>query len=213
MTSVLNSYLVQHRSLSIPGLGTVWIQPEPASKAVEGEKWLPPAVTYRIDKFHDTPEKEFFYFLAEHRQIPEYEAIKEYNEFTTAFCLAVRTEEEARWEGIGIFKKDQSGEIVIEQIARPFLLFTPIEAAEISRSAQPVIRQEETSSGEVITPDEEKEAASGLLEEELLNPAPAKRRWLMFAIALLVIILLVLLIYFYRNGYVWHSLFNQQSVF
>lgn len=213
MTSVLNSYLVQHRSLSIPGLGTIWIQPEPASKATEGEEWLPPAVIYRIDKFQDTPEKEFFHFLAEHRQIPEYQAIKEYNEFTTAFCLAVRTKEEARWEGVGIFKKDPTGEILIEQIAKPFLLFTPIEAAEISRSAQPVSRQEEMVSGEVITPDEKKEAGSSLLEGELLTPAPAKRRWLMFVIALLVIILLVLLIYFYRNGYVWHSLFNQQSVF
>lgn len=212
MTSVLNSYLVQHRSLSIPGLGTIWIQPEPASKATEGGEWLPPAVIYRIDKFQDTPEKEFFHFLAEHRQIPEYEAIKEYNEFTAAFCLAVRTKEEARWEGVGIFKMDPSGEIVIEQIAKPFLLFTPIEAA-IIRAAEPLTRQEEASSGEVITPDEKGEDASGLPEGELRTPAPAKRRWLMLVIALLVIILLVLLIYFYRNGYVWHSLFNQQSVF
>ena len=203
MTPVLNSYFVQHKNLSIPGLGTIWIDWEPASRSLEKDRWLPPAPVYRFDKFHDTPGKDFFHFIAERKKIPEHEAMKWYNELTAAFRSDVRTKEEVRWEGICIFKKGASGEITIEPVDHPFSLFAPVEVAAIIRTtvAEPVIIQEEA-----VEP-------VALPEEEQLSPAEAKRDWWIFAGVLFVVILLLLFIHFYLKGLVWQSLFNQQPVF
>ena len=202
MTSVLNSYLVQHKSLSIPGLGTIYVEWEPVTRDAEKDRWLPPAVRYRFDKFHDTPGKDFFHFLAEHKKIPEYEAINWYNKFAAAFRAEIKTREEARWEGVGIFKKDMTGEIVLEQLHKPFLLFEPVEAHEIIYpvAPEPVVEQ-----------DGEAEAAPAPPEEELA-PATVKSTWWLYVLVLFAIILLVLGFHFYQKGLVWHSFFNQQPV-
>lgn len=201
MTSVLNSYLVQHKNLSIPGLGTIYIDWEPASKSAEKDRWLPPVPVYRFDKFHDTPGKDFFHFIAERKQIPEHEAMKWYNELAAAFRSDVRTREEVGWEGIGLFQRDAAGEIVVRPIDQPFPLFEPIEVSEVSRAtvAEPMIIHEE---GEV--------PVASPAGEEQLSPAEAKKDWWIFAVVLFLVILLLLFIHFYQKGMVWQSLFNQQ---
>lgn len=203
MASVLNSYLVQHRNLSIPGMGTIYIDWEPASRSEEKGRWLPPVPVYRFDKFHDIPGKDFFHFIAERKKIPEHEAMKWYNEFAAALRSDVRTREEVRWEGIGIFKRDATGEIAVEPIDQPFSLFEPLEVAEISRMA----------GAEPVTVQDAAVPLALPAAEEKIIPAPVKKDWWIFALVLFVIILLLLFIHFYHKGMVWQSLFNQQPVF
>ena len=82
MLQVLNAYLFQHRSISIPGLGTIYLETFPAHVDVAGRTVLPPVYRFRFDKYFDAPEKEFFTYLATQGRMLDFEAIKWYNEFS-----------------------------------------------------------------------------------------------------------------------------------
>ncbi|WP_315816313.1 hypothetical protein [Paraflavitalea speifideaquila] len=59
MTEALTSYLIQHKSISIPGLGTVYIERIPAQTDFINKQILPPSYHFRFDKYFDAPDKEF----------------------------------------------------------------------------------------------------------------------------------------------------------
>src|ERR1700722_13173939 len=109
MLQVLNAYLFQHRSISIPGLGTIYLETFPASVEVADRAILPPAYRFRFDKYFDAPDREFFAYLASQGKMLDYEAIKWYNEFSLDLRSRIRTQEEVLWEGVGILRKDDSG--------------------------------------------------------------------------------------------------------
>src|SRR6202012_432037 len=133
MFQVLNAYLFQHRSISIPGLGTIYLETFPAGADVADRTILPPAYRFRFDKYFDAPDKEFFSYLAFQSNILDYEAIKWYNEFSFDLRNRIRAEEEVKWEGVGVLKKDGSGDIVLESVAAPAFFLQPAPAMRVNR--------------------------------------------------------------------------------
>src|ERR1700753_3491192 len=127
MFQVLNAYLFQHRSISIPGLGTIYLETFPANVDVAERTMLPPVYQFRFDKYFDAPDKEFFSYIASQQNMLDFEAIKWYNEFSFDLRNRIRTENQVDWEGIGILKKDGSGNILFESVLAnpPFLAPTP----------------------------------------------------------------------------------------
>ena len=79
MFEELNSYLYQHKSISIPGLGTIYMESLPASIDSSSKNILPPLYYFRFDKYFDAPDKEFFSYLASEKNMADYEAIRWYN--------------------------------------------------------------------------------------------------------------------------------------
>ena len=204
MIDILNSYFVQHKSISIPGLGTLHQQREPAILDAGTGQFMPPVFTYRFDKFFDAPPKEFFHFVAGRKRIPEYEAIRLYNEFAAAFKSGIKMNDQAEWKGAGIFKMDPSGDILFEPLTKPFTLFLPLKAEEISRPMP--------APAEAMTlQEEEQSAATETVVEEAADDI-AKPAWWIYALALIAFAILVLSIHFYNKGFSWHALFNQQLV-
>ena len=53
MWQVLNAYLFQHRSISIPGLGTIYLETMSANVDVADRTMQPPAYQFRFDKYFD----------------------------------------------------------------------------------------------------------------------------------------------------------------
>src|ERR1700754_3274916 len=114
MFAVLNAYLYQHRSISIPGLGTIYLETLPAAVDVAERTMLPPVYHFRFDKYFDAPEKEFFAYIATQQNILDYEAIKWYNEFSFHLRNRIKNEDAVIWEGVGTFKKDGTGNVLFE---------------------------------------------------------------------------------------------------
>src|SRR5579859_6901942 len=125
MFEVLNAYLIQHRSISIPGLGTIYLETLPAAVDVADRTMLPPAYHFRFDKYFDAPDKEFFAFIANQRNVLDFEAIKWYNEFAFDLRNRIRTENEVSWEGVGVLKKDGSGNVLLEPASSPLTFMQP----------------------------------------------------------------------------------------
>lgn len=191
MVQVLNAYLFQHRSISIPGLGTIYLETFPASIEVADRTIVPPAYRFRFDKYFDAPDKEFFAFLANQGKMLDYEAIKWYNEFSFDLRNRLRNEEEVAWEGVGILKKDGAGNILLESAAAPAFSSQPVPAVRVNRQDAVhtlLVGDRERTSGEM---------------NELLQEEATRRRfsWRLIALILAVLGLAFLGWYFYTHGW------------
>lgn len=192
MFQVLNAYLFQHRSISIPGLGTIYLETFPANVDVADRTMLPPVYQFRFDKYFDAPDREFFSFVATQRNMLDFEAIKWYNEFSFELRNRIRNENEVNWEGIGTLKKDGSGNIVFEsvQATPPFMAPTP---------AMRVNRQDAQHT--LLVGDRER--TSGEMNEWLHDEHTGRRQrsWWIIALVLGIIALAILGWHFYTHGW------------
>ena len=192
MFQVLNAYLFQHRSISIPGLGTIYLESLPASADVADRTILPPAYRFRFDKYFDAPDKEFFSYIAAQRNILDYEAIKWYSEFSFDLRNRIRTEDQVNWDGVGVLKKDLSGNVIFESISGNPLFMVPTPAMRVNRQdAQHML----------LVGDRER---TNVQMNEWLHEEGAgrkKRSWWIIALILGVIALAILGWHFYSNGW------------
>jgi hypothetical protein len=193
MWQVLNAYLFQHRSISIPGLGTIYLETMPANVDVADRTMQPPAYRFRFDKYFDAPDKEFFAFVAAQRNILDYEAIKWYNEFSFELRNRIRAEEQVAWDGVGVLKKDGSGGVLFEPSPSPLRFLQPVPAMRVSR---------QDAQHNLVVGDRER--TSGEMNEWLQDNARGRRRlsWWIIAVVLAVLALGFLGWYFYSHGFI-----------
>jgi len=202
MFSILNNYLFQHKSISVPGLGTIYLETLPASLDEAGKNILPPAYHFRFDKYFDAPDKDFFLHLAAEKNIPDYEAIKWYNEFSYELRNKIRHEEKAEWEGVGILKKDDEGNIIFESTASTPSFLQPVPANLVNRNDAANFSSAEengniNSTTEIAYP------------EEIVAP---KNNWWVYALVAAAVAIVVLLFHFSSHGWQAESTGNQQTL-
>lgn len=200
MIDILNKYLVQQKSINIPGLGTLYLERVPAHTDMESGQVFPPAYTLRFDKYFDAPDKAFFTYLASQKKIPDYEAIKLYNQFAQDIRSAIKFDEKAVWKDLGTFTKDDSGEVVFQPDSQLLQPFAPVTAEKIIGAeihAQPAVSLYE-------------EAAASLGTETPMPVMERKDHWRKYALLLGVIGLLILLYQLARYGFSWEAIANRQ---
>jgi len=205
MFEVLNSYLFQHKSISIPGLGTIYVEILPASIDIGNKNILPPVHRFRFDKYFDAPDKEFFSYLATQKKIPEYEAIKWYNEFSSNLRDKILHEEKVKWEGVGVLKKDYAGNLVFESSEENPFFLRPAPASLVTlRHSQHslLVGDRETTNLE----------AGHLLYSEAGAIHPEKQTWWIYALVIGIIALIILSFHFSSNGWQAGSFKNQQML-
>jgi len=203
MFEILNSYLFQHKSISIPGLGSIFMETLPASVDTSTKNMLPPLYYFRFDKNMDAPARDFFTFLAHQKKIAEYEALKIYNEFAYGLRNRISDENQVRWEGVGELKKDATGNIVFESsLGNPFFL-QPVPATKVIRSdARHVLLVGDTERtsvemNELLHTDEE---------------ATKKKMWWIIALVIGIGALFIILFHFSSHGWNLESTGNQQTL-
>jgi hypothetical protein len=201
MFQVLNAYLFQHRSISIPGLGTIYLETFSASVDVADRTILPPLYQFRFDKYFDSPDREFFAYIASQRNVLDYEAIKWYNEFSLDLRNRIRTEEQVNWEGVGILKKDEGGNVVFEPAPTGGLFMTPTPAIRVNH---------QNAQHTLLVGDQERtnvEMNEWLLDEEVVHKR--RRSWWIVALVLALLALIALGWHFFVNGW---SIGNQNPL-
>jgi len=192
MFQVLNAYLFQHRSISIPGLGTIYLESVPASADVADRTILPPAYRFRFDKYFDAPDKEFFSYIAAQRNMLDYEAIKWYSEFSFELRNRIRAEDQVSWDGVGVLKKDPSGNVIFESVSGNPLFMAPTPAMRVNR---------QDAQHTLLVGDRER---TNVQMNEWLHDEGAvrkKRSWWIIALVLGGIALAILGWHFYTNGW------------
>jgi hypothetical protein len=202
MYEVLNRYLFQHKSISIPGLGSLVAETIPAVSDFANKQLLPVQVKFRFDKYSDTPDRDFFSYLSKKNNVPDFEAIRWFNEFATGLRNTIRSGEEAVWQGVGVFKKDFGGEVVFEPAAAPYTFYQAVKAERIIRA---------DAKHSILVGDKEK---TNYEMTELLNDEVhvEKESWWIYALILAAIALSVLFFHLYSNNFKWGVTGNQRKV-
>jgi len=226
MNNVLVSYLLQHKSISIPGLGSMYIERIPAQTDFVNRRILPPDYHFRFDKYFDAPDKDFFTYLAKQQNIADYEAIKWYNEWAYELRSKLREGQIVEWTGIGTLKKDISGEIIFESAGRIPSLQEPTPAnrvihthtqhtmlvgdQEVTRkisNAEANTNTQTVSDNNVTSGDEQVPDYPPYPEEP-----PKKRGWWIFALVIAALALTVIFMRVYKNGLTTSAAGNQQRI-
>ena len=203
MVAALNSYLVQHKSLSIPGLGTIYVERKPAQTDFVNKQIIPASYHYRFDRYFDAPDKDFFTYLAAQREIADYEAIRWYNEWAYELRNKIRTQHEVKWDKVGTLRTDVSGEIVFE--AQPNLVgfLDPVPAERVIRS---------NAQHTMIVGDREvtNKAMTDYLKEETVFVE--KESWWIYALILAAAAIVAIFFHFFQHGFHSGSVNNQQTI-
>ncbi|MBZ5855728.1 hypothetical protein [Flavihumibacter profundi] len=198
---ILNNYLYQHKSISIPGLGTLHMDRVPARTDFVNRQILAPSYTFRFDQYFDAPDKEFFGFLASHKQVPDYEAMKWYNEFSYDLRTKIRNHEEAAWEGLGSFVADENGGIFFKADPSLELRMKPVVAERIIRN---------NIEHQILVGDVERTSTE--MPELLTETFVEKESWWTYAIIIAAVALSICCYQLFTNGMRFSSLVNQHTV-
>ena len=189
MIDILNGYLIQHKSISIPGLGTIYLERLPAMNDFTNRQIHPPSFRFRFDKYFDAPDKDFFTFLAAQKEIPEYEAIKQYNEFAYELRNSIRHDDHFNWPEVGVLSKEISGEIHFES-ATPASILAPVPANRVIRqhAAHTLLVGEQETTTQQMT--------------EILSEGTYVEResWWTYALIIFAVALVILFFHFFRYG-------------
>jgi hypothetical protein len=205
MNDVLNAYLLQHKSINIPEVGSIYIQNKAAITDFVNKQLFPTSFTYRYDKYADTPENGFYQYIATKKGISEEEATEWYNGFAANIRSKIKSDGYYEWEGIGVFKKDISGDLVFEEKHKLLPILPPVPATRVIRK---------DAKHAILVGDKEKTNLQ--MSEMLQDPEPVepvrRERWWIYAVVLFAIGLLILLFHFYNTGFRWGAAGNQQRV-
>jgi hypothetical protein len=197
MIAILNSYLIQHKSICIPGLGTIYLEKIPAINDFSNRQMLPPSYKFRFDKYFDAPDKEFFSFLASAQNMAEYEAIKLYNEFAYDLRDRIRKEEKFDWPQVGILIRDATGEIQFKSEMIQPRFVKPV-------AARRVIRQDARHA--ILVGDQQltTDHMTELLNVEQVHVE--KESWWMYALIIFCVAVVILFVYLYQHGWDFGSI-------
>jgi hypothetical protein len=200
MEGLVRIYLLQKSSISIPGLGTIYVERSPARSDFVNRQLLPPTYHFRFDKYFDAPGKDFFTFLAARKKVEDFEAIKMYNEWAMSLRNNIGTEQTATLQGIGTLKRDMSGEVVFEPetVPQDFIITVP---------AQRIVRTNQKHT--MLVGD--KEVSNVEMTDYLLESHKSKTRWWVYALIIAGIAIAAIIFNALRSGN--NSPFgNQQTV-
>jgi len=133
LSDLLYHYFIQSRSLSLPGIGTFDLFRIAAQTDFANRKILAPGYTISYDSLNDAPHKDLFDYISRKRSIPEWEAIKEVNDFAHDMKQQLRSGRDVNWEGIGLLRAGVGGDIFFEPQSLQYTFIGPVSAHRVVR--------------------------------------------------------------------------------
>lgn len=116
MDEYLYKYLVLHRKLSIPQLGILALDNEPARyDEASGQLFPPKPIIVFEENTASAPDRSFFEFLAEEMGTDEETVVKSFNEFSDRLCKNIREQHTAVLKELGRFEKEDEGTVLFTQ--------------------------------------------------------------------------------------------------
>jgi hypothetical protein len=190
MIDILNSYLILHKSISIPGLGTIYVERVPANSDFVNRQILPPGYQFRFDKYSmlliksssaTSPLKNILPILKPSVCITNgpYELRNQ-----------LKGEEPVEWKGIGKLHQDANGEIHFHPQKSERIPMKPVAAQRVVRN---------NTAHTMLVGD--KETTTLAMSEMLTEVTSIKKRWWIYALIIAVIAAAILIYRFSRDGF------------
>src|SRR6187397_3120324 len=91
MPQLLRLFFIQHKQVSIPGVGNFHLVRKPAAHDIASRKLLAPEYSIHFDPHNDSPSRDLFAYISRKKNISEWEAIGMVNEFSVELKEILRT--------------------------------------------------------------------------------------------------------------------------
>ncbi|MBL7724624.1 MAG: hypothetical protein JNK27_10770 [Chitinophagaceae bacterium] len=200
MYAELYQFLIQHKQLPVPGIGTFLLERKPAAVNFPERKIEPPVYGVSLQPVGNSPSKNFFIWLGAALQVSDRDAVIRYNDFAFDLKRQLSGGDIVNWKGVGQLSKGLGGDIkFIPQEKRS--LESPVAAEKVMREkAEHMVRVGED------------EKTSVEMTELLSHTETKKSYW--WAYALIVALLSVMFIgwYFSENGISMSSTSNSKKL-
>jgi hypothetical protein len=189
MYGELYQYFIRHKNLSLPGIGTFYLERIPASSDFPNRIINPPSFNIALQAVNVSPSKAFFKWLAESYSISERDAVIRFNDFAFSLKQELANGKSIEWNGMGVLSPGLAGEIKFDPALNGLNADVPVKAEKVIRDkAEHTVRvgEDERTSAQMI---------------EMLNQrGPGKNYWWAWALALAIIIIMFLGWYFSAYG-------------
>lgn len=194
MLTTLTTYLLQHKQVAIPGIGSFELKHQPATLDFASRLILPPSKTVVFDQ-HDSVNDQQIAFMSEAMNMGSSEVSQQLQALGQQLKQAI-SQKAFEWNGIGRLEEGATG-IVFQSLLQNKL--TSVEAHKVMR---------ENVSHTVTVGDKEMQSneAAELLHEETRSSYLMIIVWILIALALLFIGYL-----FYVKGFSPLSTGSQQK--
>jgi hypothetical protein len=202
MYAILNKYLFLNKSIPVPGLGTICMETQPANIDASTRSILPPTYKFRFDKFFDSPDKELFSYLSAQQNISDYEALRQYNDFAYSLRDRLNYFREAPWEGLGVLRKDDMGEIHFDSFIPNPSFLQPVPAEKVVRA----------NAKHMLLVGDHERSTSEMTDWFAEEPVHGNRLWWLVALMGGIVAALVIMIHFSSKGWKVESTGNQQLI-
>lgn len=111
MYESLYQYFLQYKQLSLPGIGTFFLDRTPATVNFPDKRMDPPCYAVRLQASGVVPSRSFFTWLGAALQVSERDAVIRYNDFAFDLKKAILSGARINWKGMGQLSKGLAGEI------------------------------------------------------------------------------------------------------
>jgi hypothetical protein len=188
MYSELYRYFILHKELSIPGIGSFFLNTHPSEYDFPSKSILPPSYSISFQSPGSAPARNFFEWLGEANGISDREAVIRYNDFVFDLKKQLADGCQVNWKGIGTLQAGPGGEI---KFVPGTAVFTPEEPVP----AEKLIRKDARHSIRVG----EDERTSDEMTERLHQAEAKSSNW--WALALLIGLLGIIFTGWYFSHY------------
>lgn len=189
MYQELYQFLLQHKQLPVPGIGTFLLERKPAVIDFPNKLILPPQYAVALETEHSSPCKKHFYcWLSKLLGMSDREAIVRFNDFAFDLKKQVSNGDTIQWDGVGTISKGFGDQVK----------FVPADAVTIEKpvTAEKVIR--EKAEHTVRVGEDERTAAE--MTEMLNRPVEKKSNWWITAVGLMILAIMFIGWYLSEHG-------------
>jgi hypothetical protein len=204
MYEALYRFLVRYRRVDLPGIGAVALQMQSSRSEFVNRSFLPPAYFFSLEKGKDTPPRKLFSWLAINFSLSERDAVLKFNDFILGLQNQLEAGQEVAWDGVGVFKKEATGEINFKSFRNNLSFLEEVIAEKVIR---------ENAEHTVLVGEFEK--TSTQMTEMLSGDVVVKEKsfyWWVWPLAAIIVILIFLGWYFSEHGLTSSSTGNNQKI-
>lgn len=201
MYDKLYQYLIQHRELPVPGIGTFLLERKSAEVDFPNKSINPPSYIVTMQPGSHLPEKGFFNWLAQALGISDREAIFRFNDFAFEMKKQISDGAIIKWNAVGTLVKSPGADAK----------FTPLAAelvVEKTITAEKVIR--EKSEHMVRVGEDEKTSAQ--MTEMLSHKEEKKSYWWAYGLAVGLLAIMFIGWHFSKQGVDISATANNQKL-
>ncbi|HET9826457.1 MAG TPA: hypothetical protein VFP87_14050 [Chitinophagaceae bacterium] len=209
MYETLYKFLVRYGTLRLPDIGTIILRVKPAESQFVDQRFLPPKYSFVFeparamaaadydaqvpgDYVKASPSKKMYSWVASQYGITEREAVIRLSDFVFELMAALDAGKKISWNGIGIFHKDETGQIIFDDHNAQLAWLEPTIAKKVIRD-----------NAEHTMLVGEREKTSVEMTEMLMRPRLVKERrgyWWVWPLAVIIAIFIFLGWYFSEHG-------------